>query len=184
MCSRSRSVWGVGRGASCHTPHPTPYTLFVVASWLVLLATGCTRDESSAAALSGDVALTRTSDLQAGGDAKLVRTRNPFAGDAAAAAEGERIYLSMNCAGCHGAKGGGAIGPPLRDADWIYGRDPAVLYQTIHQGRPNGMPAFGGKIPDEHIWKIVSYVEKLADEAKPQGGAPTEGERRRQPGGS
>jgi cytochrome c oxidase cbb3-type subunit 3 len=37
-----------------------------------------------------------------------------------------------------------------------------AIYQTIHDGRPNGMPAFGGRITEEEIWQLVAYVRSLA----------------------
>jgi len=30
------------------------------------------------------------------------------------------------------------------------------------QGRPNGMPAFGGRIPDDQLWQLVAYVRSLS----------------------
>ena len=75
-------------------------------------------------------------------------------------AEGRRLFLWMNCAGCHGARGGGGIGPPLLDADWIYGREPANVYQSIVQGRPYGMPSYARLSPDQ-VWQIVAYVRSL-----------------------
>jgi cytochrome c oxidase cbb3-type subunit III len=86
---------------------------------------------------------------------------NPIEDAAAARADGRRLYVWFNCAGCHGTEGGGGMGPPLRDPQWIYGSDPASIFQTIAQGRPNGMPAFGGRIPDEQIWRIELYVRSL-----------------------
>ena len=108
-------------------------------------------------------ATVRTSALNAGPTVVPVLPPNPYAGDLASVAEGEKLYLAMNCHGCHGAKGGGGIGPPLADADWIYGADDANIYQSVVQGRPNGMPTFGGKLPDESVWKIAAYVRTLGE---------------------
>jgi cytochrome c oxidase cbb3-type subunit 3 len=44
------------------------------------------------------------------------------------------------------------------DAEWRYGGDPAQVFQSIAQGRPNGMPSFGGHIPEDQVWQIVAYV--------------------------
>ena len=122
---------------------------------------GCDRGEPSrAVAMPGDRVVAMTSDLQAGSDTSFA-TRNPFEGNQQALAEGRGLYMWMNCAGCHGANGGGGIGPPFRDADWIYGDDPASIFQSIQQGRPNGMPAFGVKAPAEDIWRLALYVRSL-----------------------
>ena len=75
--------------------------------------------------------------------------------------EGERLFKQFNCAGCH-AGGGGAIGPPLMDDEWTYGSSPSNIFWTIVEGRPQGMPAFGGRIAEDHIWKIVAYVRSLS----------------------
>jgi cytochrome c oxidase cbb3-type subunit 3 len=87
-------------------------------------------------------------------------TRTPYEGNAYAISEGQRLYAWFNCVGCH-AHGGGAIGPPLMDDVWIYGSDPANVFASIVEGRPNGMPTFRGKIPDYQVWQIVAYVRSL-----------------------
>jgi cytochrome c oxidase cbb3-type subunit 3 len=76
-------------------------------------------------------------------------------------AEGQRLFVAFNCVGCH-AHGGGAIGPPLKDAYWIYGGDPENIYTSIVEGRPNGMPSFRGRIADFEIWRIVAYVRSMS----------------------
>jgi cytochrome c oxidase cbb3-type subunit 3 len=48
------------------------------------------------------------------------------------------------------------------DDQWIYGSDPRNIFETIVQGRPNGMPSFGGRIPDQSIWELVAYVRSLS----------------------
>lgn len=83
--------------------------------------------------------------------------QNPYEGNAYAISEGQRLFEQYNCAGCH-FHGGGGIGPPLMDEEWTYGNSPANIYTTITEGRPNGMPSFGGHIPDYQVWQLVSYV--------------------------
>jgi cytochrome c oxidase cbb3-type subunit III len=74
--------------------------------------------------------------------------------------QGQQLFDAFNCTGCH-SHGGGGMGPALMDDQWIYGSDPANLYDTISEGRPNGMPAFGARIPPEQIWQLVAYVRAL-----------------------
>jgi cytochrome c oxidase cbb3-type subunit III len=76
-------------------------------------------------------------------------------------AEGKRLYSWMNCNTCH-ANGGGGIGPALMDEKWIYGSEPRNIFETILEGRPNGMPSFRGKIPDAQVWQLVAYVRSMA----------------------
>ena len=76
--------------------------------------------------------------------------------------QGKKLYSAFNCAGCHSPGGGGNIGPPLIDNDWIYGSEPANVFVSIVEGRPNGMPAFRGKIPEAQVWQIVAYVRSMS----------------------
>ncbi|RYF36408.1 MAG: cytochrome c [Comamonadaceae bacterium] len=80
--------------------------------------------------------------------------------NAYAVSEGRRLYRWYNCSGCH-ANGGGNIGPALMDSQWRYGSDPQSLFDTIVKGRPDGMPSFGGHIPEDQVWKIVAYVRAM-----------------------
>jgi mono/diheme cytochrome c family protein len=99
---------------------------------------------------------------------RLVTAGNPFAGDEQAIRDGHRYYHWYNCAGCHGSLGGGGIGPPLRDDAWIYGGDPASLYQSIYQGRPDGMPAYGAIASEVMIWKMAAYIQSLGTPMQPE----------------
>ncbi len=48
--------------------------------------------------------------------------------------------------------------------EWIYGGEPANLFSTIVAGRPNGMPTWGGRIPEYQIWQIVAYIRSMNQE--------------------
>ena len=107
--------------------------------------------------------------------------------NAYALAEGKRLFAWYNCNGCH-ANGGGDKGPALMDDVWIYGSAPSNIYTTIVEGRPNGMPSFGGHIPDNEVWELVAYVRSMSG-LVPQDAAPSrnddiqakKGENRQQP---
>jgi cytochrome c oxidase cbb3-type subunit 3 len=79
--------------------------------------------------------------------------------------EGKRLYRWYNCNGCHAA-GGGAIGPALMDDRWLYGHEAAQIVATIMQGRPNGMPSFAGRIPEDQAWKIAAYVRSMSGQLR------------------
>jgi cytochrome c oxidase cbb3-type subunit 3 len=98
--------------------------------------------------------------LEAGPKSPPLTMKNPYEDNAYAASEGQRLYNWYNCSGCH-FRGGGGIGPALMDDVWIYGKEPGNIFATIVEGRPNGMPAWRGKIPEYQIWQIVSYVQSL-----------------------
>ncbi len=79
-----------------------------------------------------------------------------------AVSQGHMLYVQFNCAGCHAPGGGGGIGPPLVDDHWIYGSEPENIFETIVKGRPNGMPAYRGRIANAQTWQLVAYVRSLS----------------------
>ena len=101
--------------------------------------------------------------LSPGGQAP-VKQRSPNAkqieNDPEQIAAGQQLYSAMNCVGCH-ANGGGGMGPPLMDDTWIYGSALEQIFSSIREGRPNGMPSFRGRLPDEQIWQIAAFVKSL-----------------------
>jgi cytochrome c oxidase cbb3-type subunit 3 len=96
--------------------------------------------------------------------------KNPVQGDPNAAQRGMTYFITFNCVGCHAANGGGGMGPALSTGLFTYGSQPENIYLSIYQGRPNGMPAWGGVLPDDVIWDLVTYVGKLGNQPDPQWG--------------
>jgi cytochrome c oxidase cbb3-type subunit 3 len=92
------------------------------------------------------------------------KIQNPVEKNPEAATRGMRYFVSFNCVGCHAPNGGGGMGPSLSNNAFIYGSDPANIYLTIYQGRPNGMPAWGGVLPDNIIWDLVAYIGSISKE--------------------
>ena len=86
---------------------------------------------------------------------------NPHEGDPAAVATGAKLFVAYNCIDCHGADGSGAMGPSLADGRWHFGGQPAEVFESIYQGRPEGMPAWGSLISQDQVWMLVSYVRSL-----------------------
>ena len=93
--------------------------------------------------------------------------RNPYNGNPQAIAEGRRLFLRYNCVGCHGGRAGGGMGPNLRDSIWTYGGSDTQIFADLVEGRPAGMPAWGGKIPEDQMWKLVAYIHSLATPLEP-----------------
>jgi cytochrome c oxidase cbb3-type subunit 3 len=83
-----------------------------------------------------------------------------FEHDAYDISQGQRLYGWMNCSGCH-SHGGGGIGPALSDNYWIYGGSLQQIHDTIRDGRPNGMPAWGPRLTDDEIWQVAAYVRSM-----------------------
>jgi cytochrome c oxidase cbb3-type subunit 3 len=105
--------------------------------------------------------IVRMSDLQPGAPTRDRQVHTFYEENAYAVSQGKQLFSYFNCVGCH-AHGGGGMGPPLMDDRWIYGSDPEDIFATIVEGRPNGMPSFGGRIPADRIWWIVAYVRSLS----------------------
>lgn len=94
-------------------------------------------------------------------DASATGVVNPYTGNAIAIGEGGQIMIEMNCTGCHGYDLKGGMGPDLTDTYWRYGGSPALIFKSIYEGRPQGMPAWGKKLSEDAIWKMVAYIQSL-----------------------
>jgi cytochrome c oxidase cbb3-type subunit III len=150
--------------------------LLVVALALVLAS--CDREERKLAKQPSTVPSpatgARLGDLQPGqagdGISETVSSKSYDGRNAYDLAQGKRLFQWFNCSGCH-SQGGGGMGPALMDSKWLYGHEPDDIYRTIMEGRPNGMPSFRGRIPQEQAWQIVGYVRSLSGLA-PKAAAP------------
>src|SRR5215210_2309269 len=103
----------------------------------------------------------KLSSLQPGPSLVVKKVSAPYDYNAYGINEGKILFNQFNCSGCH-AHGGGGMGPPLMDAEWIYGSEPANIFATIAEGRPNGMPAFRERLSNDQIWRLVSYVRSMS----------------------
>ena len=119
----------------------------------LLVASGCVRESRRFEPPAGGARVATPLDMAP----VLAR----YERNASALANGKRLFGWYNCNGCH-ANGGGGSGPALMDDVGLYGSDPVTIYQTIVEGRPNGMPAFGGRVPDDEIWQLVAYVRSMS----------------------
>ena len=84
-----------------------------------------------------------------------------FYNNAEAVNTGKRLFQQYNCSGCH-SNGGGGMGPDLMDDVWIYGSRLEQIHQTLVEGRPNGMPSWGNKVPDQQLWQLAVYVRSMS----------------------
>jgi cytochrome c oxidase cbb3-type subunit III len=136
----------------------------VVVMMLLVSAAACQREKRSMRDIppgaTGESAV-QTTELVAG-----PKTADPWVStyqeSRFAVSQGQTYYEQFNCAGCHAPGGGGGMGPPLNDDEWIYGSDPENIFDTVTKGRPNGMPSFRGKIGNAHLWQLVAYVRSLS----------------------
>jgi cytochrome c oxidase cbb3-type subunit III len=96
------------------------------------------------------------------------RITNPVAGQPQAVEQGRQLFIQMNCADCHGFDAKGGMGPNLTTKYWRYGGTPAAIYDSIYEGRPQGMPAWGKALPPDAIWLIVAYIQSLGGTFPPE----------------
>ncbi len=94
--------------------------------------------------------------------ARALALRNPYEGDKGAIACGGKLFVAYNCVDCHGADGSGWTGPAFADGRWHFGGSPGEVFESIYEGRPDGMPQWGGRISNEQIWMLTAYVRSLA----------------------
>jgi cytochrome c oxidase cbb3-type subunit 3 len=142
--------------------------------FLALLASGCEREArrfdvqaKNQTPTEGTPRLSTNQPALAvqGGVRAPLRSDSPYDENAYAVNQGKRLYRWFNCNGCHGM-GGGGIGPALMDDKWRYGGDPASIFESIMRGRPQGMPSFGGHIPEDQVWQIVAYVRSMSGQLR------------------
>ncbi|HEX7765489.1 MAG TPA: c-type cytochrome [Nitrospira sp.] len=80
-------------------------------------------------------------------------------------ARGKTLFV-RNCAGCHGAAGGGdgyrLLGPDPANltSPSISRKSDADLLKTIHDGKPN-MPAWKGNLSEKQSRDVLAYVRTL-----------------------
>jgi mono/diheme cytochrome c family protein len=74
--------------------------------------------------------------------------------------EGRKLYLTYGCVGCHGVGGGGGMGKPILDDEWIFGSDDETLFKLIRGDIPKQtMPSAIGKVlTDEQVRQVIVYV--------------------------
>ena len=78
------------------------------------------------------------------------------AGATAGAANGEKVFASAGCGGCHTfskAGSSGSVGPNLDDASPSFGR---VVDQVTNGGGP--MPAFKDQLSEQEIRDVAAFV--------------------------
>jgi cytochrome c oxidase cbb3-type subunit 3 len=138
--------------------------LILAGAFGLFLLNGCERERRNFVqmpALAKAAQSVSGSELHPAGLAAQPPVSNIYAESAYDVNEGKRLYDWYNCSGCH-FHGGGGIGPPLMDSEWIYGDAPQNVFQSIVEGRPNGMPTFSGKIPEYQVWQLVAYVRSMS----------------------
>ena len=140
---------------------------------------GCSKPTTATTSLgeavgsSGYVTETPTSNKDP--DVTSTEVTHKFTGNIADANAGRILFMTHNCVGCHGGLAGGAMGP-IRTV-WKYGGSDQELFAFIHDGRPNGMPAWGkttslvgeqqDTLSDHEIQQIIAYIHSMRTSDEP-----------------
>jgi cytochrome c oxidase cbb3-type subunit 3 len=74
---------------------------------------------------------------------------------------GKKIFTST-CAPCHGADGGGVVGPNLTDNYWLHGGTIHDIFKTIKNGVPEkGMKSWKDDFTPKQIAQLASFIVTL-----------------------
>lgn len=91
--------------------------------------------------------------------------KNPYSGDAQAAAGGKKLY-SQNCAQCHGNNLQGLGPAPTLTSESMKNATPGDLFWFITNGDlSKGMPSWS-QLPKQQRWQIVTFLKLKNDDAK------------------
>jgi len=125
-------------------------TLALLLATLALAAAGCGGDEESG---SDDADVTVTAPTETDGEETDSTDDDENEGDAA---NGELVFATAGCGGCHtlaAAGTNGSVGPNLDDASPSY--DKIVDRVTNGQG---AMPSYEGDLTAQEIQDVAAYV--------------------------
>lgn len=99
--------------------------------------------------------------------------KNPYSGSDEIISQGQKLY-KRNCQACHKKDGSGAVGPNLRDDEWIKARTDTEVgrFEIIYGGGQKGMQAFGKKLDQDDILKVMAFIDTFRSEEVAKKSAP------------
>jgi mono/diheme cytochrome c family protein len=80
-------------------------------------------------------------------------------------AQSGATLFAQHCAGCHGTDGRGissAGTPNFTSRDFQAHLTDQQISETIHNGKPNGMPAFGTQFDNQQIAALTAYIRSFS----------------------
>jgi mono/diheme cytochrome c family protein len=90
--------------------------------------------------------------------ASAAEAKNPYSGNASAAAGGKKLY-AQNCAQCHGNNLQGMGPAPTLVSPSVKNAKPGDLFWFVTNGDLNkGMPSWS-QLPKQQRWQIVTFLE-------------------------
>ena len=78
-----------------------------------------------------------------------------------AAGEGRRVFLKLNCYGCHGMFAAGGMAPN------IIGAEHGDVSEAVMQGEDSGMPSFKAYATSTDIDNLTTYLNSIGKPGEP-----------------
>jgi len=120
--------------------------LSVVLAGLVGLWVGCTT--------GGPAPVAPASGSEAGPSPAAVYRDEPEA-----VARGRGLFGAVCTGYCHSTRPADRVAPDLFDCAWKHGSSDFDIHRVVLEGVPDTqMQAFGGKLPDDDVWKIIAFL--------------------------
>ena len=106
---------------------------------------------------------------------------NPYKDtEATIVSQGESLFRTYPCSGCHGGGAGGGMAPPLTKGNWIYGGEDDSLFRLVTLGSEElqkqgysrksigtavgPMPPMGSIVKNsDDLWKMLAFVRSRYD---------------------
>jgi cytochrome c oxidase cbb3-type subunit III len=99
-------------------------------------------------------------------------TMMTYVGDTAWLKVGESVF-KQHCISCHGAQGGGLVGPNLCDVYWKNVKHIEDIATILEKGAGNGaMPAWKTRLHPNELVLVACYVASLRDSSPAKAKAP------------
>lgn len=156
-------------------------TKVLIVIGLASLAALFTLAEAMGDAASSPADYAKTSPLDLVNQTPKGKLHDPYKDtDANIVSQGESLFRSYPCAGCHGGSGGGGMAPPLTKGNWIYGGDDDSLFRQVTLGSDEmqkkgytrkGIGAVVGPMPPmgqivknaDDLWKLITFIRARYD---------------------
>jgi mono/diheme cytochrome c family protein len=150
-----------------------------VASAAAIATLGRARADAPAAAGGTDYTKISVADLVK--QTPKGKIKNPYQDTQAdIVSQGETLFRSYSCSGCHGGTGGGGMCPPLTNDVWVYGGDDDTLFRLVtlgsdelqkagysrkgHENVVGPMPPFGAIVKNaDDLFKMITFIRAHYD---------------------
>jgi cytochrome c len=106
---------------------------------------------------------------------EFLKMKNPLEASSGNISDGRDLFMEMTeslaCVHCHGPKGDGKgelgidIEPPPRNftcAETMKSISDGQMFWVMKHGSPNQLMPGYGSLPDEALWRIITFVRTLA----------------------